>query len=217
MITFFRTDRNPLTAPDTSLSESPATRVLAVKGLRSIRIQVLPFQGVLVKHPPRIPLHKVQKFVNSKSDWIQQALERCRLTEQRSRAHYGSASDVKTSEIRRSLTQRLQELADLHGFSFNHVSLRDQRSRWASCSARNNISLNRKLYFLPDRLRDYVLIHELAHTVRKDHSPAFWQIVHHILGKETTRSLRRELKSFDFLFYPPPTDQAQQTSGNTLT
>jgi hypothetical protein len=143
--------------------------------------------------------------MNSKRSWIRQALERARITEQKSIEHYALHSSTSQSEIRHALTFRLNELALEHDFHYNKVSLRDQKSRWGSCSARNNISLNQKLYFLPNHLRDYVLVHELAHTRKKNHSSEFWDILFDIYGKLETRKMRRDLKAFDFLFYPPST------------
>lgn len=63
------------------------------------------------------------------------------------------------------------------GWSASKVTVRRQKTRWGSCSARHAVSLNESLVFLPPRLVRYVLVHELAHTVRLDHSPAFWALV----------------------------------------
>ena len=154
-------------------------------------------------------MKKASSFMNSKRSWIRQALERARITEQKSIEHYSLHNSTSKSQIRHSLTSRLYELAQEHDFSYNKVSLRDQKSRWGSCSAHDNISLNQKLYFLPDYLRDYVLVHELAHTREKNHSPAFWEILFDIYEKLEIMKMRRELKAFDFLFYPPLTDQSK--------
>jgi predicted metal-dependent hydrolase len=72
------------------------------------------------------------------------------------------------------LPKRLEFLAAKHGFSYGKVSLRNQKTRWGSCSAADNISLNIALVTLPVHLIDYVLLHELTHTVHKDHSADFW-------------------------------------------
>lgn len=72
---------------------------------------------------------------------------------------------------------RLATLAEYHGFHFNRVVLRGQKTRWGSCSSQKNINLNYKLLFLEANLVDYVLIHELCHTVEMNHSGRFWALV----------------------------------------
>jgi predicted metal-dependent hydrolase len=78
------------------------------------------------------------------------------------------------------------------GWNASRVTVRHQRTRWGSCSAAHAISLNESLAFLPQRLVRYVLVHELAHTVRLDHSPAFWALVasHDAEWKAARRELR---------------------------
>jgi predicted metal-dependent hydrolase len=80
-------------------------------------------------------------------------------------------------KARTTIVPRLVVLAYEHGFATGTVSVRAQRTRWASCSHRGAISLNVKLLFLPPELVDYVLLHELCHTVRPDHSQAFWTLL----------------------------------------
>ncbi|NQV43160.1 MAG: M48 family metallopeptidase [Candidatus Marinimicrobia bacterium] len=149
-------------------------------------------------------MRKARIFLDSKRSWIRQAIHQAQFTEQKSMDHFASHGSVSKAEIRRSLTSRLYELAQEYDFQYKKVSLRNQKSRWGSCSAQDNISLNQNLFYLPDHLRDYVLIHELAHTREKNHSPKFWNILFDIYGELDTRGMRRELKTFDFLFYPPP-------------
>ena len=75
------------------------------------------------------------------------------------------------------LPERLSELAQHHGFHYNRVAIRGQKTRWASCSSQKNINLNYKLLFLEKPLVDYVLIHELCHTLQMNHSKRFWDLV----------------------------------------
>lgn len=75
------------------------------------------------------------------------------------------------------LSERTAELAKMHAFGYNRLSIRAQRTRWGSCSAQKNISLNWKLVKMPCWVSDYVILHELVHTRRLDHSPAFWREV----------------------------------------
>ena len=78
-------------------------------------------------------------------------------------------------EARKWLGGMLAELATQYGFSFASLSIRFQRSRWGSCSARGGISLNACLLFLPEPLVRHILLHELCHTRQLNHSPRFWK------------------------------------------
>jgi predicted metal-dependent hydrolase len=82
-----------------------------------------------------------------------------------------------TRRARADLEPRLAELAERHALVYQQVSIRQQKTRWGSCSRRGNISLNAKLLLMPRAAADYVLLHELCHTVRMDHSPRFWALV----------------------------------------
>lgn len=75
------------------------------------------------------------------------------------------------------LTERLQFISDYTQLPFAQVSFRKQNGRWGSCSEQKNISLNSKLIFLAAELIDYILIHELAHTMHMNHGKYFWQLV----------------------------------------
>lgn len=72
---------------------------------------------------------------------------------------------------------RLLELAAEQGLTVTRVSVRNQRSRWGSCSRSGHICLNWRLIEMPDSIRDYVMLHELMHLKRMDHSPGFWKLV----------------------------------------
>ncbi len=98
-------------------------------------------------------------------------------------------------EARAYLPGRLAELAALHGFSYNRITIRDNRSNWGSCSSHNNISLNLHLMKLPDHLIDYVLLHELVHTKVKNHSPAFWTMLDSVT-EGRAGILTREMKKY---------------------
>lgn len=75
------------------------------------------------------------------------------------------------------LPPRLLELAARHALTVARISIRNQRWRWGSCSRTGHICLNWRLVTMPQAVRDYVLIHELMHLKRMDHSPKFWKLV----------------------------------------
>ena len=90
---------------------------------------------------------------------------------------------------RRELPPRLLELAALHDLTVRRVSIRNQRLRWGSCGRTGHICLNWRLVLMPDSVRDYVLIHELMHLRRMDHSPQFWA---HVAGACTEYEAARQ-------------------------
>ena len=75
------------------------------------------------------------------------------------------------------LPARLLELAAAHGLTVPKISVRNQRTRWGSCGRDGHICLNWRLIAMPESVRDYVLIHELMHLRRLDHSPVYWRLV----------------------------------------
>lgn len=82
-----------------------------------------------------------------------------------------------TRKGRDHLVPSLHDLAEQTGFRVGRVSIRQQRTRWGSCSRKDSISLNAKLLFLPAELTGYVLLHELCHTREPNHSARFWALV----------------------------------------
>jgi hypothetical protein len=116
-------------------------------------------------------------FALRQRGWIQERLEE----HQRARHERPPASVEEKRRLRalavETLAPRLRELGALHGIVVTRVSVRDQRSRWGSCGRDGHICLNWRLIQMPDWVRDYVLIHELMHLRRMDHSPKYWRLV----------------------------------------
>jgi len=111
-------------------------------------------------------------FAQRHIEWI------CR---QRARAESAGAPPADSPELRelarRTLPARLRALAAEHGLNVTRVSVRNQRSRWGSCGPDGHICLNWRLVLMPEWVRDYVLVHELMHLRRMDHSPKYWALV----------------------------------------
>lgn len=84
----------------------------------------------------------------------------------------------------------LKEKADFYAkemqVTFNRIAIKEQKTRWGSCSSKGNINFNWKLVLMPEQIQDYVVVHELAHRIQMNHSEAFWQIVESILPEYRT-------------------------------
>ncbi len=98
------------------------------------------------------------------------------------------------------LPRRLHELAQNHGFTYNKVFIKNLKSRWGSCSSVNNINLNLHLMRLPDVLIDSVLLHELCHTVEKNHGSGFWRLLDKVTGGKA-KILDAEMKNYRTVIY----------------
>ena len=96
-------------------------------------------------------------------------------------------------EAARVLPPRLKALAEKHGLKYNRCSVRDSHTRWGSCSGMRNISLSIYLVLLPDELIDYVILHELCHTVEMNHSERFWSKLDKLCNGDS-KAIRQKLK-----------------------
>jgi predicted metal-dependent hydrolase len=121
---------------------------------------------------------EAKAFVESQRQWILNEQER--LERQHRASHPRAEPDVLRALRTRALGElpsRLLQLAAQHGLRVKRVSIRNQKWRWGSCSPDGHICLNWRLVAMPDWVRDYVLVHEIMHLKRLDHSKAFWKLV----------------------------------------
>ena len=142
---------------------------------RCMSISIKAYRGVRVAVPRGVHFNKALEFVRLKKPWIEKHLAMITRHETESRALAELSATIDGAKASRRLTGRLNKLAINHGFTFNTVSIRSQKTQWGSCSRNNNISLNVKLVLLPEDLVDYVILHELVHTRIPNHSNGFWE------------------------------------------
>lgn len=94
---------------------------------------------------------------------------------------------------------KVKTLAAKFGFNYNNLALKNIKSRWGSCSRKNNINLSIHLMRLPDHLIDYVILHELVHTVHHNHSKRFWALLDRVTGG--AKNLDKELSKYHIAIY----------------
>ena len=141
---------------------------------RRVIISVSPTAGVRVSVPRRTSFQKALEFVETKKRWIKKHLALIAQNEQRKQSLGQTLQIINKTEAGKKITDRLYQLAEIHGFTCNKITIRQQKTRWGSCSPNNTISLNIKLVLLPEVLSDYVILHELVHTRIHNHSRRFW-------------------------------------------
>lgn len=137
-------------------------------------------RGELILTAPRLtPAFFINAFLEKSRSWIDTHRARI-LTRQDTVSHQKSEYLEKREEARKIIESRVQELAMLHDFRYQKISIRNQRTRSGSCSRSGNLSFHYRIAFFTPEERDYVIIHELSHLRHFDHSPLFWQAVAHL-------------------------------------
>jgi predicted metal-dependent hydrolase len=150
---------------------------------RNINIFVEPFKDVRVSFPYWVALKEAEAFVRSHIKWIQKKQREMKQEEKKYSPQQDLFSTINKEAAKKAIIQRTQQLAQQFGFSYKRITIRNQKTRWGSCSRDNQLSLNLKLVKLPDRLRDYVILHELVHTRIKSHGKNFWAILNSVIDK----------------------------------
>jgi hypothetical protein len=87
---------------------------------------------------------------------------------------YDLLTSKEKSVIRQAFEERVAYHAQIMGITYGRISVRDQKTRWGSCSSKGNLNFNYRLYYMPQHLMDYVIIHELSHRRQMNHSKLFW-------------------------------------------
>ncbi len=160
---------------------------------KHISVSIRPFRGVRVAVPRGVSFARAEQFARSKAGWIKKHLEKMQRLQRRAEA-LAEERPIDRRAARRQLIERLEHLAQRHGFSYNRVFVRNQKTRWGSCSGKNNISLNINLVRLPPELVDYTILHELVHTRVKNHGSGFWRQLEALLAD--ARRLDRQLNEY---------------------
>jgi hypothetical protein len=146
-----------------------------------MNVSIRPLKGVRVAIPRSHSLEEALGFVRSRSEWIKEQLTGLRRVRERHRELFDALPKLDRAVAGGLLEGRIRELSLLHGLPFNRLYIKEYKSRWGSCSAKNDIGLNVKLAYLPAKLVDYIMLHELTHTRWRGHGPRFWAMVERLI------------------------------------
>lgn len=149
---------------------------------KTLAIQITSDGQVKVRAPKSMPDSKIDHFLTEKEGWIlkhrKKALENAApapppLSEEKRRRYIELARDI--------FTRKTAYYASVMHISYGRISIREQKTRWGSCSSAGNLNFNWRLIFAPEEVVDYIVVHELAHRREMNHSQAFYQIVASVL------------------------------------
>ena len=151
---------------------------------RTVGIEITGDARVVVRAPLRMTVREIRRFTESKADWIQKNLWKMHM---RIRAQ-GEVVRLTKDQVQ-ELTKRAKETlpgkvvyyAEILGVTYERISVRNQKTRWGSCSSKGNLNFNCQLMSLPEEIVDYVVVHELCHRKEMNHSARFWAEVEKVL------------------------------------
>ncbi len=162
---------------------------------KTVSVEIEPDLSVLIRAPYRMPDREIRKFLDESEGWIRK--HRAEAAERLKNA--GNVKKLSMDEIRelaeealKDIPERVRHFAPIIGVTYGRITIRNQKSRWGSCSSKGNLNFNCLLMLAPPEHRDYVVVHELCHRKEMNHSGRFWSEVARILP-----DYRKSKKWFD--------------------
>ncbi len=167
---------------------------------RRVLLSVKPTGEVWLSFPYTVSAAKALEFLEQKVEWVLQSKER--MAKRAASVQYSPEQiEALRREAKRVLPAMIERLARQHGFSYGRVTIRATRSKWGCCTSRNNLSLSLFLMTLPAHIQEFVVLHELCHTVHHNHSAEFHALLNRVTGgreKELDRQLKGVRKLLRF-------------------
>ena len=162
---------------------------------KSMVLEITKDAQILVRAPYRMPNREIQKFVEEKENWIREKLDVVKK-KQKERQQIEKLTTEQIRELADKalevIPERVKYFAPQIGVTYGRITIRNQRTRWGSCSGKGNLNFNCLLMLTPLEVIDYVVVHELCHRKEMNHSVRFWAEVEKILPDYKER--RRWLK-----------------------
>ena len=142
------------------------------KKLKRLSIIVNNRKLVTVNIPYGVTYFNSEKFVLSKVKWIKK--QQTRLSKKYILSSNLRPSDLEIVNFKKKITEKINLYSKINRLFFKKLNFRWMRSRWGSCSAKNNITINYWAMYLPSDLIKYIILHELTHIKIKSHNQLFW-------------------------------------------
>ena len=180
------------------MSEKDAIRYDMHLNPRARRIKIIVRRDgtIVVTKPRRASVREIELFVQKNAQWIARVRERFASLPKISRIETSSKEYKRFKKSALNFVQRrLEDLNTHYHLRYAKVFVRNQKTRWGSCSRAGNLSFNYRLIFLPPHLADYLLVHELCHLGQMNHSRAFWELAAQTIPDYAMR--RKELRKLE--------------------
>ena len=170
---------------------SPEIRVIRCRR-KSVGIRVTDDGEVIVRAPLRMAERELARIIEGKRAWIEKTLAKVRAREAAPKFSREEIEDLARQALE-EIPPRVRARAAQIGVTYGRITIRNQRTRWGSCSSKGNLNFNCLLMRCPEDVLDYVIVHELCHRKELNHSPRFWAEVERVLPEY--RAARKWLKN----------------------
>lgn len=163
---------------------------------KNLRLLVYPGGELAVSAPRYLSGNEIEGFILEKADWVVEKIEamkkhaRDKVFGARSKEEYMQLKN----EARQVAQKKLEYFNAYYGFQYEKLTIRNQKTRWGSCSTNGTLSYNYKIAILPEKFSNYIVVHELCHLREFNHSERFWKLVARTIPdyKEIRSELRRK-------------------------
>lgn len=162
---------------------------------KTMAIQVRRDGSVAVRCPLWVADDEVRRFAKEHEEWIRQHRQEVLKRKEEEVSYTAEQVKAYRQHARWVLAQKTSQWAQKMGVTYRKITIRQQTTRWGSCSGKGNLNFNWKLVLVPEELLDYVVVHELAHRREMNHSPRFWKIVEEQLPDYMER--RKQLRMYE--------------------
>ncbi len=150
------------------------------KKRKTIALQVKLDGTIEVRVPLQMTDQQIQEFLCRKSGWIFQRLQMLQMYSKNQKLSVDELQ-MLADQARRVLPKRVAYFASVLGVTYGRITIRNQRSRWGSCSSKGNLNFNCLMMLMPQEVQDYLVVHELCHRKEMNHSVRFWKEVEQVL------------------------------------
>lgn len=148
------------------------------KRARRMRLAVYCDGSVVVTTPHDLRETAAERFIREKTEWLFSKLAFFKQFEGKPVARYSYEDYLKYKDRARVLIeQKVEHFASKNGYQYNRISIKNQKTCWGSCSRKANLNFNYKIMFLPEKVQDYIIAHEICHLKEFNHSKRFWKLV----------------------------------------
>lgn len=174
---------------------------------KTVAIQVNSDLSVTVRAPRSVSEKDIEEILKKKEAWISKHIEKIKETKERFEAEPTEKLTREkvialVEEALKVIPERVEYFAKVIGVTYGKITVRNQKTRWGSCSSKGNLNFNCLLMLAPPEVLDYVVVHELCHRKQMNHSKAFWLEVEKVLPnyKEVRKWLKEEGSQMITLF-----------------